>query len=191
MPHQYLDGPETITISGITYEILPSESNTHCVGLSFRQVIKIENSPHPNKLRTLEEEAEVIKYLNTRGCRSCPRLLAHGKLEDGRPYFIQERIHSQGEPVIADVLLALFEQKQLGVYQGDLHPGNIIFNGITTYLIDYDQAVMSEEIINMGEIDFLDWVSQQKIPAYVLQRENLLPGCNDLIRLLARLPRHL
>jgi len=191
MPHQYLDGPETITIGGITYEILPSESNTHYVGISFRQVIKVENCPHPNKLRTLEEEVEVIKYLNSRGCRSCPRLLAHGKLEDGRPYFIEERIHSQGEPMVADILLALFEQKQVGVYQGDLHPGNIIFNGITTYLIDYDQAVMSEEIINMGEIDFLDWVSQQKIPAYILERENLLPGYNDLIRLLARLPWHL
>lgn len=191
MPHCQNDSLETIIIDGITFEILPSESNTHYIGIYSNQIIKIENRPHENKLRTLDEEVEVIRYLNSRGCKSCPRLLAYGKLEDSRPYFIEERIQSRGQAVLADILLALFEQKQLGVYQGDLHPGNIFFDGKTTYFIDYDQAIMSEEIINMGEMEFLDWISQQKIPAYVLERENLDSGLNDYIRLLSRLSRYL
>jgi len=178
-------------VDDTTFELLPSESNTHYIGISPQQIIKIENRRHENKLRTLDEEVEVIKYLNNQGCNSCPHLLAYGKLDDGRPYFIEERIHPQGEAILADILLALFEQKQLGVYQGDLHPGNIIFDGRTTYLIDYDQAIMSEEIINMGEIEFLHWISHQKIPAYVLEREKLHSGYDDFIRLLSRLPRHL
>lgn len=191
MPQCQDDSPETITIDGITFELLPSESNTHYIGISPRHIIKIENRRHENKLRTLNEEVEVIRYLNHRSCISCPRLIAYGKLEDDRPYFIEERIHSKGEAVLADILVALFEQKQLGVYQGDLHPGNIIFDGKTTYLIDYDQAIMSQEIINMGEIEFLDWISQQKIPAYVLEREHLDSGYDNYVRFLVRMSRYL
>jgi predicted Ser/Thr protein kinase len=191
MPHCENDSPKTITIGGINYKFLPSESNTHYIGIASQQIIKIENRRHENKLRTLDQEAEVVRYLNNQGCISCPRLFEHGKLDDGRPYFIEERILPQGKAVLGDILLALFEQKQLGVYQGDLHPGNIIFNGETTYLIDYDQAIMSEELINMGEIEFLNWVSHQKIPAYVLEREKIDSGYADLMRLLSRLPRHL
>ncbi|GEM_PF-1489522 len=182
---------ESITIGGITFNLLESESNTHYIGLSDNQIIKIEVCPNEMKLRTLEEEVLVIKYLNSHNCKSCPRLLADGTLEDGRPYFIEERIISQGQPVLADILLALFEQKHLGVYQGDLQPRNIIFDGKVTYLVDYDQAIMTEDIIDMGEIEFLEWVLEQEIPAYVLEHENLQLHFSEFVSLMSSLSRHL
>ncbi|NLX02596.1 MAG: hypothetical protein GXY40_08730 [Syntrophomonadaceae bacterium] len=178
---------ESITVDGITFNLLESESNTHYIGLSGNQIIKIEVCPNEMKLRTLDEEVQVLKYLNSHNCKSCPRLLAHGKLEDGRPYFIEERIIPHSQPVLTDILLALFEQKHLGVYQGDLHPRNIIFDGKVTYLVDYDQAIMTEEIIDMDEIEFLDWVLEQDIPAYVLERGNLQLHFSEFIRLMSKL----
>lgn len=180
--------PESVIINGVIFNLLPSESNSHRVGVSGMQIVKIENCPHENKLRTLEEEVEVIRFLNSHGCKSCPYLLAYGKLEDGRPYFIEQRLFSRGKALLGDILLAVFEQKQLGIYQGDLHPRNIIFDGRNTYLIDYDQAIMSESIIQMGEKEFFDWIRQQKVPPYVLEGENLHL---DYIRLLSHLPRYL
>ncbi len=182
---------ESITIDGITFNLLQSESTTHYIGLSDNQIIKIEFCPNKMKLRTLDEEVQVIKHLNSHNCKSCPRLLADGTLEDGRPYFIEERIIPHGQPVLADILLSLFEQKHLGVYQGDLHPRNIIFDGTVTYLVDYDQAIMTEEIIDMDEIEFLDWVLEQEIPAYVLEHENLQLHSDEFIRLVSSLSRHL
>ena len=181
---------ETITVDEITFNLLESESTTHYIGLSDKQIIKIEVCPNEMKLRTLDEEVQVIKYLNSHNCKSCPQLLANGKLEDGRPYFIEERIIPHGQPVLTDILLVLFEQKHLGVYQGDLHPRNIIFDGKVTYLVDYDQAIMTEEIIDMDEIEFLDWVLEQDIPAYVLERENLQLHSNEFIRLVSKLSRY-
>lgn len=182
---------ETITVDGITFNLLESESTTHYIGLSANEIIKIEVCPNEKKLRTLQEEVQVIKYLNSNHCRSCPLLLADGKLEDGRPYFIEKRIIPYGQPVLTDILLALFEQKHLGVYQGDLHPRNIIFDGKVTYLVDYDQAIMTEEIIDMDEIEFLDWVLEQDIPAYILERKNLQLHFSEFVRLMCSLSRHL
>lgn len=182
---------ESITIDGITFNLLESESTTHYIGLSDNQIIKIEICPNEMKLRTLNEEVQVIKYLNSHNCKSCPQLLANGKLNNGYLYFIEERIIPNGQPMLADILLALFEQKRLGVYQGDLHPRNIIFDGTVTYLVDYDQAIMTEEIIDMDEIQFLEWVLEQEIPAYVLEHENLQLHSNEFIRLVSSLSRHL
>ena len=182
---------ESITIDGITFNLLESESTTHYIGLSDNQIIKIEICPNEMKLRTLNEEVQVIKYLNSHNCKSCPQLLANGKLNNGYPYFIEERIIPNGQPVLVDILLALFEQKRLGVYQGDLHPRNIIFDGKVTYLVDYDQAIMTEEIIDMDEIQFLEWVLEQEIPAYVLEHENLQLHSDEFIRLVSSLSRHL
>ena len=182
---------ESITIDGITFNLLQSESTTHYIGLSDNQIIKIEICPNEMKLRTLNEEVQVIKHLNSHHCKSCPRLLADGTLEDGRPYFIEERIIPHGQPVLADILLSLFEQKHLGVYQGDLHPRNIIFDGKVTCLVDYDQAIMTEEIIDMDEIQFLEWVLEQEIPAYVLEHEKLQLHSDEFIRLVSSLSRHL
>lgn len=179
---------QSIVINGIKFYLLPSENTSHLVGLSGIHIVKIENHPHENKLRTLEEELEVIKYLNAHDCKSCPHLYAYGKLEDGRPYYIEERLFRRGKALLEDILLALFEQKQLGVYQGDLHPRNIIFDGRTTYLIDYDQAIMSKDIIQMGAEEFLEWIREQKVPPYVLEREDLHP---EYIKLLSHLARYL
>lgn len=190
MHHNEESSLASITVDGITFNLLESENTTHHIGLSDNQIIKIEVYPNEMKLRTLNEEVQVIKYLNSHHCKSCPRLLANGKLNNGRPYFIEERIISQGQPVLADILIALFEQKHLGVYQGDLYPRNIIFDGKLTYLVDYDQAIMTEEIIDMDEIEFLEWVLEQEIPAYVLERENLQLHSNEFIRLVSNLSRY-
>jgi hypothetical protein len=189
--HQNEESPlESITVDGITFNLLESESNTHYIGLSDKQIIKIEVCPNRMKLRTLDDEVQIIKHLNSHHCKSCPRLLANGKLDNGRPYFIEERIIPLGQPMLTDILLALFEQKCLGVYQGDLHPRNIIFDGKIAYLVDYDQAILTEEIIDMDEIEFLDWVLEQDIPAYILERENLQLHSDEFVGLVSNLSRY-
>ncbi|MGI5911102.1 MAG: hypothetical protein ACOX6E_00795 [Syntrophomonadaceae bacterium] len=183
--------PNMITVNGTNFILLPPEGTSHCVGISSNQIVKIENFPHANKLRTLVEEAEVIQYLNSKGCKSCPFLVACGQLEDGRPYLVEQRIIPRGKAVLGEILLAVFEQKLLGVYQGDLHPRNIIFDGNKTYLIDYDQAIMDESIINMEDAEFLYWISEQKIPAYVFENQDLQNSYLEYVHLISHLPGYL
>jgi 2-polyprenyl-3-methyl-5-hydroxy-6-metoxy-1,4-benzoquinol methylase len=73
---------------------------------------------------------------------------------------IQNNIRSDTSPPMADVILALLEQKALGVYQGDLKPNNLRCNTATglCVLIDYDQAeLLNDETVELSNIEYLDW----------------------------------
>jgi len=128
------------------------------VGFNDNYVIKIEQKKCERKLNDLKRCAEIIAYLNERGCVSCPKLLLVGNLDSGQPYLIQERINPAYSFCYADMLLSMIEQKRLGVCQGDFKQENLIFaaNGIC-FIIDYDQAMIDKHFIEMSNLDYLNW----------------------------------
>jgi hypothetical protein len=105
--------------------------------------IKIQVKKNPRKEMDIAQEFEVIKFLNEKGCQTCPNVYELGKLAkseivemaNGDPaiiealdsaateefeYLVQEHITNNEKPSLADIMLTLIEQKKLGIYQGDI-----------------------------------------------------------------------
>lgn len=151
---------DSITVGSRRFRgVTRTGSRTSSIGWSTDGVLKIEHERNSRKLRSLAEEIEVVEYLNSRGCVSCPRLLEKGTLSSGEPFAVFERLKTRGKPRTADMLLSLLEQKNLGVYQGDFKPSNMVFDGSICYLVDYDQAQTSSSFAGMGNVEFLDWIA--------------------------------
>lgn len=128
--------------------------------VAFNQdyIIKIEHTRHPWKLRTLDEEIEIIKYLNDKGCVSCPKLADDGTAQSGQRYYIQERIINCRPFNPADMMFSILEQKNFGVCQNDFKKDNFLFdNNSVCYIVDYDQALRDDKIISMGNLEYLEW----------------------------------
>ena len=152
------------------------------VDSSQRYFIKVEIESNPNKEKNLDEEYDVIKGLNAKGCQSCPIVYELGsvtedfvleRLETGDlstttqnksfRYMIQDYIPHSDIVHFADVVFSILEQKSLGIYQGDIKPANLRFNkqNSVCYIIDYDQAVeLSEETSALPNLDFFDFCSE-------------------------------
>lgn len=137
----------------------PTASKTHYVGYSRNSILKVEVIRNDRKLLSLAEEIEVIMFLNSQGCVSCPLLISHGLTSKGETYMILERIYQQTKCAPADYLISLLEQKSMGCYQGDFKPENMVFDGNICYLIDYDQAQRSEDFVSMRNVEFIDWIA--------------------------------
>ncbi len=149
-----------MTVEGENFfNVRPTKSATHAVGFNETRIIKIEYKNNPRKLNSLEEEAGIISFLNNHGCMTCPEIVSQGRLSSGEPYYIQKRIISTGKPKTADMVFALLEQKSFGVYQGDFKPENMIFDGSTCHLVDYDQAQQCDGFLKMGNTEFIDWIA--------------------------------
>jgi glycosyltransferase involved in cell wall biosynthesis len=154
--------PMEIVVDGITFRgVKRTKSQNNSVGFSDDYFIKIEHEKHPRKLRALAEEIEIIRYLNSNGCVSCPKLISEGRLEGGERYFIQQRIHGERQFNTADMIFSILEQKSLGVSEGDFRKDNFIFgsNGVC-YIIDYDQAIHDERFKNLGNVEYLEWFAR-------------------------------
>jgi 2-polyprenyl-3-methyl-5-hydroxy-6-metoxy-1,4-benzoquinol methylase len=144
-------------------------------------VIKIQIIKNKNKTNNIEQEYEIIKHLNKNGCKTCPEAYELGTIQKTEiypktkennvldsinetefKYIIQEYIPDSGTHKLADIMLAVLEQKNLGVYQGDIKPANVRFNPKKSicYLIDYDQAIYLDERKNLDNISFLDFCSE-------------------------------
>ena len=160
------------------------------VSLDGNFFIKIKIIHHPLKVNTLEKEAEIMQYLNSRGCMSCPRYITGGTIpaESLLPwldtdqarivrasnkrffsYIVDQYVESDGTPTAADMLLSVIEQKNLGVYNGDLKPDNLRFdrNLNICFLIDYDQAeFLDENIKQLDNPDFFEWCDQRAQEKY-------------------------
>ncbi|MMZ44627.1 Ubiquinone biosynthesis O-methyltransferase [compost metagenome] len=167
--------PRELVVDGIKFaNIKLTNSRTNSVGFNEKYIVKIEHDINFNKSNNLENEIKIVSYLNECGCVTCPKLISSGVLDSGERYFIQERIFSEGRPTTADLLLSLIEQKNLGVFHGDLKPENIIFNGTICYLIDYDQAEYNESFKNINNTSFVEF-----IPHYLNKKYN----CKDFLDL--------
>ena len=153
-------GESSINVENLTFQHLSRTlSDETSLGYSSNYVIKIEHRRNPRKINDLLEEGEIISLLNSYGCVSCPKLISKGILPGGERYLILERIHPRGNPSLADMLLSLLEQKSLGIYQGDFKPANMVFDGNICYLVDYDQAQIDQSFIQMGNLEFIDWIA--------------------------------
>jgi glycosyltransferase involved in cell wall biosynthesis len=156
--------PQTgeIVVDGLRFtDVKRTKHKNNSVGFNDKYIIKIEHDKHPLKLRSLLEEIEIIKYLNSKECVSCPRLFSEGRLKTGERYFIQERIDGQRGFNTADMVLSILEQKSLGICQGDLKIENFIFDSDSVcHIIDYDQAIYDERFVQMGNIEYFEWIAQ-------------------------------
>lgn len=155
-----------------------------------RSVLKIEFFPHFRKRNSLIQEIAIVKALNDAGCVSAPRIVESGsytfeEMRDAIPCNIQTYLDAQGRErfeymimdfvpsgrraPLSDILLAMLEQKSLGVYHGDVKPANIRYDeekGICV-LIDYDQAeVLPPHVVAMSATDFLDWCDVREKERY-------------------------
>jgi tetratricopeptide (TPR) repeat protein/SAM-dependent methyltransferase len=159
------------------------------ISLDKRYFLKIELIHHPLKANTLDKEAEIIKFLNSKGCISCPQHISNGTIsseelnpwldekqvkivevsgQETFPYILEQYIEAC-TGTLPDMLLSLIEQKNLGVYHGDLKPDNLKFDpqsGVC-YLIDYDQAeFLDKKRIGLSNIDFFKWCDQRAHEKY-------------------------
>jgi len=161
LPKEQENRKNAVIVKDVVFrDIRRTKCGTNSVGFNDEYVIKIEHQPNHRKLRNIIQEAEIIRYLNSRGCVSCPKLHSVGTLPSGEHYLILQRVYQKGVPDIADMFFALLEQKNLGVYQGDFKPENMIFDGSLCRLIDYDQAQRNDHFRQMGNVEFIKWIAE-------------------------------
>jgi SAM-dependent methyltransferase len=152
-------------------------------------LIKIGITRIGRKSNDILAESEIIRRLNQAGCLSCPKLVESGTISASKltdilvgearaavglqregqlNWFIQEYIESLDYVPFADIVFSILEQKNLGVFQGDIKPANLRFgsDGVC-YIVDYDQAaLLSEEISQLGFHEFMRWTCQREREKY-------------------------
>lgn len=143
-----------------------------------RLLIKIEIKKAKGKINDIKKEYEIINFLNDKNCETCPKVYELGRVKkqfivekifkdfksekEEFDYILMEYIPHSEEYSLSDLMLAIVEQKVLGVYQGDIKPDNIRFNpeNKVCYLIDYDQAiVLSDSEKSKNNDDFLTFMN--------------------------------
>ncbi len=154
--------PAQMVVDGILFtDIKRTKYQNNSVGFSDNYIIKVEHEKHPRKLRCLSEEIEIVKFLNSKGCVSCPEIISEGTLKSGERYYIQQRISNDRPFNTADMIFSMLEQKNLGVCQGDFRKDNLLFNSNgVCYIIDYDQALFDERFKSMGNVEYIEWYAR-------------------------------
>ncbi len=140
--------------------------------------IKIGVSSNPRKANSLKEEEEILARLTEKGTWTSPKLFGRGTLNAAQAqdlskvfgvsldpdlgYMICDFIPSKKSLLLGDVLLAVIEQKKMGVFQGDLKPNNVRSVDNYAKLIDYDQAlILTKEQTEMPNREFLRWAGER------------------------------
>lgn len=169
----------SIKVNGLTFsDFKVSDNGFHTIGFSENHVIKIEIERDVQKKNEISKEIEIIRHLNKKNALSCPKITSEGFYDSYR-YFIIERKKGYSRPSVPDLLFSLLEQKCLGVYQGDLKPDNIIFDGDVCYLIDYDQAKFDETLKVMPFAEFLLFIKKYGEEYYGLDIFSIYPEYFD------------
>ena len=166
-----------IPINEVEFQPTPKGDGLIGTDTDNGRVYKIRLNENPKKANTLEEEYEILKLLNKKNCLSAPKAYECGEIrgvainkalnhnlaepEQSYFYYSQEYLPDTGDFTLPDVVLAIIEQKQLGVYHGDIKPSNIRFSSSDKIckLIDYDQSVVLPEAqITSPNTAFFDWL---------------------------------
>tara|TARA_Y100000114_G_scaffold31134_1_gene26729 strand:+ start:9616 stop:10878 length:1263 start_codon:yes stop_codon:yes gene_type:complete len=142
--------------------------------------IKIQFKRALNKRNDLKEEYKIIKFLNDSQCQTAPVVYEYGNIDrefilermvdksisvenSTYNYIIQDYLKTSSNYSIGDVIFTMIEQKNLGVYQGDVKPDNIKYceEKDICYFVDYDQAVkLTDGIKQLSTYDFLRFCSK-------------------------------
>ncbi|MCP4328326.1 MAG: tetratricopeptide repeat protein [Alphaproteobacteria bacterium] len=157
-----------------------------------RFFLKAQLFQDPNKSNSMAEEAKIFEHLNETGAVTCPRLHHRGSMplsqihqmmggsisatdgtpiNDPCPFLILQFIPEARAVRLVDLLLAIIEQKNLGVYHGDPKPEHCRFDPATDilYLVDYDQAeLLDEDTRSLNNLDFLHWCNEYARRKYEL-----------------------
>ena len=182
-------GKSPLLLEGLLFDDLHLYGDTNGASIIGRSVdgkhfLKIEVRHNPLKKLTLEGERQIIEDLNRQHCVTCPTLAYYGALphpalerclalpnrailtavaESSYRYIIQQFVPATAAPTLGDILLALLEQKALGVFHADLRPENCRMDNATgvCYLIDYDQAERLDDTTrNLDNPEFFAWCDE-------------------------------
>ncbi|CAM8394440.1 Methyltransferase domain containing protein [Candidatus Methylopumilus universalis] len=154
------------------------------------KVLKLEFIKHFRKRNSLDQEAEIIRFLSSKGCISIPNLLDHGKLKinqllDFLPssdfdllekldineisFMIIDYVPTEAKIPFPDLIFSLIEQKSFGIYHGDLKPANLRFDikkGVCVF-IDFDQALyLASNVMAINPLEFIKWCDLHDSEAY-------------------------
>jgi len=169
------------------FDRLKINDSQHCLwGISNdgRYCVKIELGEWKSKKNNLEQEAKVLRHLMERGCMTSPPLLGYSSIrtEDMRSdweangltlsekvgdvlnYLITPAYKLQNPIYTPDLLMAVIEQKKLGVWHADINQEHIYVDPRNNCikLIDYDQAVLlDDDKINMPNLDYFEWLNEE------------------------------
>jgi 2-polyprenyl-3-methyl-5-hydroxy-6-metoxy-1,4-benzoquinol methylase len=182
--------------SGIiaNFTALRLTDNEDClIGLSTdnRFFVKMEVASSifsDRKTHNLQAEAEIIRHLNERNCRTCVKLRLLGKIKGeellanfadkmGNKFDVNAdddytiMVTDAAEPMAPDfyspdIAMAIIEQKKLGVWNGDIALADVLMDTKTNCvkLVDYDQAVMlDDDKINMPNQEFIKWINEHAV----------------------------
>lgn len=176
----------------VSFPEIKAYSNTTAISESHdsKYFLKVEIRTHPDKANTIRQEYEIMKVLNEKGCVTCPKVYGFGQItheellanidanghslvrQNGTTsfdYTIQQLVPFSDKIPFSDVLLAMIEQKNLGVFHGDLKPDCLRFDprvGIC-FLIDYDQAeYIPEAIRDADNLSFFRWCDERAKAKY-------------------------
>lgn len=180
-----IDKNEYVILKTSLLDSQKSEKKTQSlVGISKNKtdIIKIEFLPHPRRKNSLLEEASIVSYLNKNKCVSSPKIIEFGTkhIDTFKPvnfklktdtlefsYIQYEFIDDCQKVNLSDLLLAIIEQQSFGVFQGDIKPTNIIFNGKNLFLVDYDQAEYLDKNITLYDSEkYIDWTLNKDFEKY-------------------------
>lgn len=153
--------------------------------------VKIQLEKLDRKSNDLRSEYDIIRKLNKKGCQTCPTVVSFETIEKDRlldisdeschmaikscdedtfDVMIQKFVDSNSKNYsIADVVLAMVEQKSLGYYQGDVKPDNIRYDSSRSVcvFVDYDQAIkLSKEEQSMPIDDFMSFCNAYDLQKY-------------------------
>ncbi len=157
------------------------------VNKKTKEIVKIELAKNPRKTLDIIGEYDLLCKLSDGGAASCPTPLNLGTISlavlrecvddeylikakaQQLNYMVQEFVESSRSMAVSDLILALLEQRSLGIYHGDLKPSNIMFDerrGIVV-LVDYDQAEnIDPSVMQLSALDFLRWCDEAEKRKY-------------------------
>ncbi len=116
---------------------------------------KIQNYIHKSKRCDIEAEVSILKDLTNKGSAVSPRVIDSGELKDGRKFYTMPRYNNVGKVSNKyDVLFATLALKGLGYIHGDHKPDNYSLEDGRCMVLDFDQALQSDDFKNMDMEQF-------------------------------------
>lgn len=165
------------------FQINSRETTLYSNTKNKKYFIKIEIKENPSKNLNVLQEYDVIKYLKDSNCVTCPKPYLKGSMSSKElnsltGYTIEHPVNfmvteylieNDVKYNLSDIILSMIEQKNLGIYQGDIKPDNVRYNKQTgvCYIVDYDQSIMlDKKEKNLNSENFLKMCDNYDLKKY-------------------------